>query len=93
MVICSLQHTTLHSTISVIHVVRHYICDTLYMYCKSLQYIAIHCDIIANALLLPLQKTCDIDYCASLVHGIGDLLNYCPTLYQLSIYGTRNSTD
>ena len=43
------------------------------MYCKSLRY-------IANAILLPLQKTCDIDYCASSVHDIGDILNYCPTL-------------
>ena len=47
------------------------------MYCNTLRY-------IANAILLPLQKTCDIDYCASLVHGIGDLLNYCPTLVQTS---------
>ena len=44
------------------------------MYCNTLRY-------IANVILLPLQKTCDIDYCASLVHGIGDLLNYCPTLH------------
>ena len=42
--------------------------------------------IVANAILLPLQKTCDIDYCASLVHGIGDLLNYCPTLRYTALY-------
>ena len=48
-------------------------CICIVNHCNILQY-------IANAILLPLQKTCDIDYCASLVHGIGDLLNYCPTL-------------